>query len=686
MLNARARGVMAITVAVLCAAIAWEGWGGRRPAHPTRGAVPPGPPPLPAADLPSAGLRAEPAPEPSVTGSLRVAVVAGFNGAPIAGVSASLCPPASGDPVRMDGEFGFDRLATGTYRVEARAEGFVPGMSDPVEVKPGEEASITVALRRWGGLQGCVRGGRPVVPVAEASVAIVRTDGGTGAVLAGPGDSVESDEQGRFALERLPPGIHTFRAVADGYLSEEREIEIFDGLVRDAVFDLGKGGTIRGRVTGSRHRGGDQALFVLRDAEGRKLAEDRGGFEWSSLRAGSYRVEYWGIGARSALKHQDVVVVEGTTTKVTFEVPGARLHGVVRRRGLPQAELEVILWLGDLRGRSSDRGPIRTNALGEYAFDDVAPGAYIFTARWIEFEVVVPDGMPDVRRDFDLPQGILRGLVEDSLTGTPVENADVWIRPHARPNRPVDALNLGPEDSTDRTGRFETGGIAAGEWDIRVTHGTHAPEVVGPIVLSQDGDVTVGPISLRPGGAIRGTVRNRQGAPLSPAALELRRPGGESLPLPAAHAQAGTDNLGSYRFEGLEPGEYEVIAVVEGYSAGRTRVMVVAGQTAVADPEAGDWASLRLRVTTPSGTRVSGLVVQVRDSEGRLWDQTMHTGSDPLDGGGYYPGSEMDGTCPTWGGLAPGRYSGEVEWDGRRVAFDAVLEPGRTTDVQIVLP
>jgi len=151
---------------------------------------------------------------------------------------------------------------------------------------------------------------------------------------------------------------------------------------------------------------------------------------------------------------------------------------------------------------------------------------------------------------------VIRGIVTEYLTGSPLARTVVQIQPIAGTEGTARTIRAG-----DR-GAFEFGNLAAGAWILKATRPGYLPLENGqrkwnssgmPLLLAAD-DAPFVSLRLQRTAAITGTVRDENEIGIRDfdvAAYRTTQP-------PQIAARGKTDDRGVYRIAGLEPGTYLV--------------------------------------------------------------------------------------------------------------------------------
>ena len=162
--------------------------------------------------------------------------------------------------------------------------------------------------------------------------------------------------------------------------------------------------------------------------------------------------------------------------------------------------------------------------------------------------------------------GTIAGVVRSAdASGAPLRRARVWL------------LNTNDVDSggrrgtiTDEQGRFAFASLPAGRFLVTVEKPPYVDGAAGartpggpgvPVALTPGEVISAIDIRLTPGAVVTGRVLDTYGAPVAGVGVELsirRLVDGQSVV--RARTRMTTDDLGEYRFFGVRPGRYVVVA------------------------------------------------------------------------------------------------------------------------------
>jgi uncharacterized protein YfaS (alpha-2-macroglobulin family) len=227
---------------------------------------------------------------------------------------------------------------------------------------------------------------------------------------------------------------------------------------------------------------------------------------------------------------------------------GAVLGKVTDARGdaMPGAVLTLIsprgLQIAQATAATDGTYRLETPGTGNYI---LAVSAKLYTpkAMWITLN---PSGL---NLDVSLDGGArLTGTVRLADTGDPVPDAVVTLVSTAG--------SVAASATTDDQGRYRFG-APAGQYTLSVSHSTHQPAAVAATIPAE-GTATVD-VRLGTSTELSGTIRDPASGPVDGAKVTLVDPHGTVV------ATTITDDSGQYRFTGVRPGDYTLVAA--GYAS-----------------------------------------------------------------------------------------------------------------------
>lgn len=553
------------------------------------------------------------------------AVVRAFRRGPPSPLAPDLASHSLEAEVRTaDGDFTLPDLPPGSYRVEAVTDAGAYGVTGGLEVGPGA-ASAPVVVRVYPGqaIRGRVFSATTGMPIEGALVA-ARDEGRRLSTATGA--------DGSFVLHAVPEGFHTLVVGARDHAATTVEsVEVRLGA--DTTIDdvrLGAGATLRGTVTGEDgdpRIGAEVVLSALEPPETRRVRTDETGtFLVENLTPGPWLLAtsdpLAGPGGRR-LERLVEIPPEGDVFLALGGGRGSTLTGRITAANEPVAHAGVeLLRLGGELDRQRQLLSTRTDADGNYAFPDVAPGEMLLLVRVpgqeaapARFPVRLPPG-PVTIRDFRLPESGVAGGVEDLDTGEPLAGVLLRLtRPvpeeaHgflARLDREVGETRSGPD------GSFRFAAVPAGRYRLEAWRDGYGQTSVEDVRVVPGGDTPVR-VAMPPAGTLAGRVIDPEGRGVGNARVSFFLDGAVATRDPFVDV----DPDGRFRIDSLRTGTYAVEAVAPGF--GRVReegVRVFPGSVPELSLRLLREGRLIVTVFGPGGRPIEGARVSVRDFWGR---------------------------------------------------------------------
>ena len=529
------------------------------------------------------------------------------------------------------GEFSAGGLAAGKYQLVFEQRGFLPFTRD-VEIPAGEEVDVgTLRLDRGGVILGLVRddlgqplaGAKVFASVAQPNFMIM--GGVVDDMLKGRSVAI-TDALGKFQIAGLARGKYRVGAAAKGF-APAMQTDVTTGSDPIAL-DLKRGATLRGSVVAASDKAPVPAARVMVAGVSTRT-DETGEYVIEGVSADTRAMDpFAGMQGPNQASSPDTTVkihvqargYLGTSTKVDLSQP------IGETRFLLEKAPEIHVTVFDPDGKPAPGSLVRLTPRipDDNPFDSLFDTAMIFLAtgvtdlegktRFSSFPSGPSDSNYQVVADnvlysrgqsepFDLQDdakkgttrevevtlvrgGVIRGVVTDGSKSIP--DATVRLR---KAKKEGDAqqfgmfLNMlglpkgGQTVPTNKEGKYEYAKLAPGEYLV-------SAEVPG-FTESTPQTVTLGPgeekeVSLQvdPGAEIHGVVRNARGDALPGARVRLfKRPSdsGEQREKEMLEAQkyfggsqksVKTSEEGSFRFDGLPPGSYSLLAELAGYVDG----------------------------------------------------------------------------------------------------------------------
>ena len=503
-------------------------------------------------------------------------------------------------PTGPDGTFLLEGLKAGeSYDLQLLGGQALGGLGPSKKgiVAPAENVELTVAGS--GRIEGVAVDGKTGQPLTSFEVFFQPDRGfgggrvmriarrGGGGFPGGAGEPVQVEgADGRFALEDVPAGKWQVIVAAKGYQNGNAGgVVVEEATTTDGVeVRVPPGSVLKGHVTDAKSgRGVAEARVTVSGDSGPLFpALDPGGlvtdvdgrFEAEGLALGkvTVSVEHPDYSERT----ETIELKEGGSTVEIALSRGNSLGGIVlseSRQPMPGAE--VALNGAGAAGRGFGGGDsAATDASGRFRFDHLSPGRYTLTASvpgqtTEPVEAVLTSG--DSKEDVALVlaggatiRGLVSGLSDTQRAGVNVSAG-------------------GPQQywSSARTGadgRFELAGAPAGTISLRATAG----DFLGGSTRSASGSVTIADgqkevdaeIVFDGNGTLSGRV-TRGGQGVSGSGVSVGGGRGGSA------ASGRTDDGGSYRIEGITPGDYTANVQPAPGSGGRgvSKAVKIDGET-----------------------------------------------------------------------------------------------------------
>jgi len=503
-----------------------------------------------------------------------------------------------------DGKFILEDVPPGSVDVLVSAPGFVRSTTSAVEIEEGKATSVEVTLERAGTVAGRVTsGGRAV---AGASIS------------AGDGrerrrDAKQTDANGEYVLDTLPPGSQELTVRKQGYVARTISVSVAAGKETRGDVELSRGRELQGRVVDTAGRPIASAEVMFGAGAGRMNFDSR----ILSDADGSFRLEGLGddpitVTARKsgyADGSVDVTPASGSVT-VTLDRGGTISGRVI---GLPAAELQgTEITAMPTSGRRSGR-PIETfaDASGAFTLAGVPDGDVLISAQQVRPPrrrvgapaVKVTGGVaPFVELDFGAGFTI-RGRV--TRRGQPVTRGSVIFAPANPRERGLHALG-----EIDAAGAYELRVAEPGEYEVMVSLRDAAIGTTRMGKLDVRGE-TQHDIDVR-GAAVRvRVVDSASGVALPDVRVMIvgERSGG---------TDRVTDSSGRVVFDFIGDGVYTLRASKQGYAADPREIRVQNGADVDVDLAVGRGEQVTLRLLDAATRRIAqDAFAAIVDSAGR---------------------------------------------------------------------
>jgi hypothetical protein len=537
--------------------------------------------------------------------------------------------PSPRVPERTDEQGSFEVLGLdpGLYRVAVRHPDFAPAVSQ-ARVEAGSGARLDVRLERGAAVSGRLVGADGTG--VRGRVSVEEMDGAGVPVTVSEVLRAEAGDDGRFRLERVPPGAHALQATGSGHAPKRIDVSVGGSAVVDlGDVELESGLAIRGRVV---DKGGSPVgdariegfHFRFGASMGRYTAQSEpdGAFVLGGLEPGLHELRAEAAGYGPATRS-----VEAGADDVAIVLdPGGAITGtVVDEVGRPVRVFQAWAQPARDEGRRTVLAPFKsvTGTDGRFLIEDVAAGPYVV-------QVSAADRMPASVSDLNVtagatadagrirlgPGGTVRGHVVDA-EGAGIGGATLSVRGS---ERGVFGPTMTPQGLSDPGGAFEVKGVAPGMVQVTASHAAYAARASAPLEV----DPARGPAEVRivlgRGGRVEGWLRRRDGSGVPGASIRTLSRDAPGLMFSMEQSLIVTNQDGSFVIEHVPAGRTSVVHLIG--SAGRyvsahaKEIEVREGETATVELL---WREILVsgRVTR-AGDPASGVAVTLRGTGGGM--------------------------------------------------------------------
>ncbi|MCU1365984.1 MAG: hypothetical protein JWN39_1623, partial [Ilumatobacteraceae bacterium] len=526
----------------------------------------------------SASIALAPATTGSITGHVVVAGATALSGS-ITLLTSNTGNYVGSAPIDVTGEYHFDNIAFGTYRLQVNAGGLQSrwypsspdqGGSSTVTIDAGTPAANNVDVTYpTGSISGTVSFRSSGLGSVNVSIQPVN------AIMFGYA-SMTTDSNGAFVFRGLEPGsyrVQTSSATGSAtYGGDTAPLPVVVGAADVTGIDLVVppgviSGTVVDSVGSPVTSGAVTATLQSYPNISRGVSVVDGTFFVSGLAAGTYRLTYSSNSGAPYTHPIDVTVSDALpdVTGVALALPSpASLQGTVYSApGVPATNTWVYIY--PTSGMAMGIGAV-TDENGSYQFTNVSPGSYriqttIGTTTYYypsspdsstAQTVAVGSGQTLTGLDISKPSGAISGHIFNGAVG--IEGLTVSVT--SPTGYPVYATAV-----TDANGAYTANGLPPGTYRVGVAgpgfSSRYYPSATSTylgsdVVLTASGPLTGIDITY-PTGAVSGTVMYR-GAPVSGTTVTV-----QSF-MTMGYYAATTNASGQFTVHGVDPGSYQIRA------------------------------------------------------------------------------------------------------------------------------
>lgn len=558
-----------------------------------------------------------------------------------------------------DGAFSFAAVSPGGIEIRAQAPRYQAAELQGIEAKAGQElAGLELLLPPAASVEGRVLSpdGRPV-PGAE--VTVVQSDSATGFGFSGL--YAQTDGDGRYNLEGVPPGARTLEAKADGYRRAVRDLEVTAGAANTADLTLERGFEVSGRVIDE--AGNPVASVQLMMVAGRDffsgvlsdMSGADGSFRFAGVQEGTFRITARKAGYAANPQGDSVTVagasVSGVEVKLTA---GGTISG--RLSGLEFSQLSRV------RVTANGFRPGQVDPEGAYSIPNMPPGEWDVeasvpdTSLHAEGHVTLEPGMVEAKLDLQFGKGF-------TLTGVVLRNNAPLAGAGLRLERTGTISTY--QAASDHQGAFRFGGLDAGKYELTVNTPTGARHKE-TLEISGDREVQ---IDLKSASLAGRVIDAADSSPVAGAEVTLESVDDKESRFNGV--TSNTDSRGAFRVAEVADGVWKLRASHDGYAPAEKEVQIAGADADGVELSLSPTEGLTIEVVLPTGQAPERIRAGVLDPAGR----TVVAG--------YYPVGENGRVRLS--NVPPGSWQIFVDSDYAAPALVAATVPGPAVRV-VLLP
>lgn len=365
----------------------------------------------------------------------------------------------------------------------------------------------------------------------------------------------EETAPGEFCFVRLPPGRHSLRARAPGFIRFGEVVDLPGE--EPLIVTLEEGHRIAGTVRAADGTPIEGAELQYDSSEVTVKTDAFGRFLFDTLPEGNHEISARAKGFITDGKSLATGMEEAEFWLLRESV----LAGRVLRADDRGPVADALVMLDDPEGHEKNQ---RSDQEGRFEFKELSPGRYslhvehgeLLPAKGGDFELGQGDRIEGI--SISLKNGFsIRGSVNEEPGGAPVAGAEVSFSLKTQ----EDELELERQATTAEDGTFQMKGLQAGNFDVSARKsGFLSPETLD-LFISQELEDGI-TLSMRKGSTestIAGQVLDPDGKAAADSWIALV---GDFL------SKESADDQGHFRFQYVRPGEYRIEAHSPRFAAG----------------------------------------------------------------------------------------------------------------------
>lgn len=542
-----------------------------------------------------------------------------------AGVSTSrggggmmiMAPPMTRQFTSSDGTFTLDNVPPGQTQLVVNAPGYTTGRQSGLTIEDGKVIdNLEIGLETGAKLTGRVvdSTGAPLSGVAVREDDMAGGNGRTFRMNVGTGEGgAVTDPNGEYTIDALESGEKTFTFNRNGYLTEQKTVNISSKENRLDV-TLSNGQAVMGQVVSDTGTPiGEASVSASSAAEGfggRSVPTDAAGnFRFEGLNPGHYTFTASKNGYAQGIT-RDFDIATGAPVRIVMK-SGGIITGHVT--GLGQDELSsATVTANGANGSASS--PVDSG--GNFRIDGSPTGTVRLSARTGQMfggnarssspQTVQVEPGSSVSADIEFKSGTtIRGRV--TRAGRPMANASVAFLPRGG------GVSTRSSTQTDNSGVYAAEGLDDGTYLVQVMDLERLSPFATTYTVKGSGNFDIDAT----GSYVRGrVVDGSSGEPINGARVELRGTGQDGF---LAGRAADTDSNGNFAMESVAAGTYTATVSKTGFG-NDTRDVTVGSTDVDVQVKLSSSEGLTLRVVDGRDQRILAAFVTVYDAAGRPTD------------------------------------------------------------------
>ena len=372
-----------------------------------------------------------------------------------------------------------------------------------------------------------------------------------------------SDDQGRFRLGGLEPGLLHITVSAKGFASVDRQVDVRAGKTQSVEIRLREGREVRGRVVDEQLApiGGAQVSLSGGGGSDRGVSDADGSF---ALRVpdGSYQLRAFKQGFVEAVLAEKVEVASEPILGLEIQLSkGGAIVG--RILGIEPDRFRDLQVTAGSRYRAQ-----AVDHQGGYRIEPLPPGDWEVVAsemssgRQARGRAVLGPGVEEVALDLEFFDGLaLSGRV--LVDGVPEPSAVIQV--HGLDVRAA------RHTAVDYRGRFRLADLELGRYQLEARKDSIVERRELELTADLEVEIEIDTYSLS--GRV---VDDDDERPLAGTQIQLEPAAGEPSPMYWPPAVA-TDERGRFQFQRLAEGDYSLRASLQDYASSRRRLALTEG-------------------------------------------------------------------------------------------------------------